>query len=188
MSACTCTNSLYEQVRPPASLPYQPKPYFHHLTARTSSTPSSRLVRNNVALSKTKLSPCPEKSCHPVRNKLVIAPDFGLIHIVSRPATEGLPATRPRYTKHQNSFPTVFFRPLTVRLPHPEHLPSNYFSPTTSSKPPNQPAPKTQANLLTPKPARCALLAPSSEQPVASCSAHSSRFDSPYRIHPQSFS
>ena len=119
MSACTCTNSLYEQVRPPASLPYQPKPYFHHLTARTSSTPSSRLVRNNVALSKTKLSPCPEKSCHPVRNKLVITPDFGLTHIVSRPATEGLPATWPRYTKHQNSLPTVFFRPLTVRLPHP---------------------------------------------------------------------
>ena len=187
MSACTCTNSLYEQVRPPASLPYQPKPYFHHLTARTSSTPSSRLVRNNVALSKTKLSPCPEKSCHPVRNKLVIAPDFGMIHTVLRPATEGLPATWPRYTKHQNSFPTVFFRPLTVRLPHPEHLPSSCFILTTSSKPPNQPAPKTQANQLpgpkltcfTPKPAHCTkLIAPGSSPPA--------RITPP--VHPQSFS
>ena len=160
MLACTSTNALYERARPPANLPYQPKPYFHHLTARTSSTPSSRSVRNNVALFKTKLSPCPRKSCHPIRNKLVITPDFGLIHTVLRPATEGLPATWPRCTKYQNSFPTVFFRPLTVRLPHPEHLPSNCFSPATSSKPPNQPAPKTQANLLAPKPAHCVLLDP----------------------------
>lgn len=179
MSKCTCTNSFYERFRPTANLPHQPKSNHHQTTVRTSSTPSSRSVRNNVALSKTKLSPCPEKSCHPVRNKLVITPDFGLIHTVLRPATEGLPATWPRYTKHQNSLPTVFFRPLTVRLPHPEHLPSNYFSPTTSSKPPNQPAPKTQANLLAPKlPHELGSL----------LLVHRSQLGSPYRIHPQSFS
>ena len=179
MLACTSTNALYERARPPANLPHQPKFDLHHPTARTSSNQSRRPVRNNVALFKTKLSPCPRKSCHPIRNKLVIAPDFGLIHIVLRPAPEGLPATWPRCTKHQNSFPTVFFRPLTVRLPHPEHLPSNCFSPTTSSQAPNQPAHRLQANLLTPKPARCVLLTPSSDQTVTSCSAHSSRFGSP---------
>ena len=169
MSACTCTNNLYERFRPPASLPHQPKSALHPTTARISSTPSSRLVRNNVALSKTKLSPCPRKSCHPIRNKLVIAPDFGMIHIVSRPATEGLPATWPRYTKHQNSLPTVFFRPLTVRLPHPEHLPSNCFSPTTSSQAPKQPDPWTQANMPYPN---LPHVLNSSSRFVAPCSDH----------------
>ena len=175
MSACTCTNSLYERVRPPASLPHQPKSDRHPTTARASSTISSRPVRNKtVTLSKTKLSPCPEKSCHPVRNKLVITPDFGLIHTVLRPATEGLPATWPRCTKYQNSLPTVFFRPLTVRLPHPEHLPSNYFSPTTSSQAPNQPDLSPQVNLfysetITLHSARCSrFIASSSAHPTGS--------------------
>ena len=181
MSACTCTNSLYEQVRPPANLTHQPKFDFHPTTAKTNSNPSRRPVRNKtVTLSEEKLSSCPEQTCHYPR----FWPDSHCLKTSTRRLTCHLASIHQISELLSHRLP----RPLTVHLLHPEHLPSNCFSPTTSSQAPNQPNPNTQANLLTPKPARCALLAPSSEQPVASCSAHSSRFDSPYRIHPQSFS
>ena len=113
-----------------------------------------------VVMSGIKLSLCPEKTCH--------CP--GLIQIVSRSGTEGLPATWPRCTKYQNSFSTIFFRPLTVRLPHTEHLPSNYFSPATSSHAPNQPDLSPQANLFysettTLHSARCSRFVASSSDP-----------------------
>ena len=76
MLACTCTNTIYERVRPPANLSHQPKSDHQSAytinqnptaptTARTSSNPSSRPVRNKTGtLSGEKLASCPEQTCH----------------------------------------------------------------------------------------------------------------------------
>ena len=100
MLACTCTNTIDERVRPPANLSHQPKSDHQSAytinqnptaptTARTSSNPSSRPVRNKTGtLSGEKLASCPEQTCHCPRfwpDSHCLKTNFGLIHIVSRP-------------------------------------------------------------------------------------------------------
>ena len=173
---------LYELVRAAYVPLHQPRSDLHPTTAKTRRG-RARSISNQSWRSV-------RKSCHSVREKAVtrfwkklvidpVCPSFGLIQIVSRPATEGLPTTWPRCTKYQNSFPTIFLQPLTVRLPHPEHLPSNYFISSTLSQAPNQPVLGPQANLLAPKlPHKPGKLLP----------VRRPQLGSPYRIHPPSFS
>lgn len=125
MSVCTCTNSLYERVSPPASLPHQPKSACHPTTARASSNPSSRLVRNKaVTLSGEKLSSCPEQTCHyprfwPDSHCLKSSNRRLTCHLASIHQTSELLAHRFLPTTDR---PTTLYRALTIELLQPDHF------------------------------------------------------------------
>ena len=125
MSACTCTNGLYERVRPPANLPHQPKSNHHQTTVRTSSTTSSRPVRNKtVTLSGEKLSSRPEQTCHcprfwPDSHRLKTSTRRPTCHQASMHQTSELLSHRFLPTTDR---PTTSSRALTIELLQPDHF------------------------------------------------------------------
>ena len=210
MLACTCTNTIYERVRPPANLSHQPKSDHQSAytinqnptaptTARTSSNPSSRHVRNKTGtMSGEKLASCPEQTCHCPR----FWPDSHCLKISHRRLTCHLASMQQDIRTPFPPFacghlPSAYFQPLTVRQHHPEHLPSNCCIPSNSSLAPSNLIPGPKLTCLPPKTAHCTqrvvpgsdqLVTPSLDQPVVSYSVRRAQLGSPYRIHPQSFS
>ena len=216
MSACTCTNTLYERVRPPTTPPYQSKSDHQSAytinqnptaptTARTSRNPSSCTVRNQTGtMSGEKLAFCPEQTCHYPR----FWPDSHCLKTCNRRLTCHLASMQPNSRTPFPPFacghlPSNCFQPLTVRQPHPEHLPANCFTTSTYHRTTASRAlyPWAQTNLIPGPKLTClpqkqhTALSESFpfrrsqlDQPVASCSVHRSQLGSPYRPHPQSFS
>ena len=108
MSTCTCTNGIYERVRPPASLHHQPKSANHPTTAKTSSNPSRRTVRNKtVTLSGAKLSSRPEQTCHYPR----FWPDSHCLKTSNRRLTCHLTSMHQTSELLFHRFPPTIYRP-----------------------------------------------------------------------------